>query len=343
MECMWVIVLLFLPVQIQHETNSSLGSRSVVSFWNSPLHISHSVPIEEARQRYRLVLAHARFELHSTKPYQEVGIPLSISQYCPYVKASWSGKPVKCLVDTGTGSILWPQWMQLDSHQLDISTENRGMNGLPVRGEWVLSSQIVVGGLTLVNVPTEAMGVANPKLPNVVASLQDSDLQSGLADPILGMFTFLPCVMTIDYAHKKLILRNRSYDLTRQTHSPDSILVKYQRSSSGKVVLPGKLAGHNANFVLDTGCGWVAVSANYAHANLDYVPPKPSSKILRPVLPKMSIDLNRIHFSSLDLYVGDQVGEGDVCLGYPLFVAYRVTIDPFRSVVLFENSLPDTF
>jgi hypothetical protein len=53
------------------------------------------------------------------------------------------------------------------------------------------------------------------------------------------------------------------------------------------------------------------------------------------------MDIGGLKYKALDLYVVKEVGEADVYLGTALFRACRVTIDPFRQVVLLESSRYD--
>jgi hypothetical protein len=188
--------------------NPPVPSAPVISSWESPLHASAETPLAVAQHRYSAVADKARFELHSQKPYQEIEIPLTIRNSYAYVQARWAGRQIECLVDTGASGILWPQWLHLDTHQIDITSVHHGTQGPGIKGEWVLSPKIEIGNLTLVNVPTEAMGVPRPPSSGADFPGSGSPLQSALSRPILGWFAFLPGVVTIDYFHKKLIVRN---------------------------------------------------------------------------------------------------------------------------------------
>jgi len=313
---------------------------SGVSVWEKPLQQSPEVPLAVMQQRYSAVMQHAGFKLDSHYPFQEVEIPLVIRQYQAFVQVNWGGRQVECQLDTGSSSIMWPQWLHLDSQPLDFGYWQFGQSGPAVRGEWVLSPQITIGDLRLTNVPTEAMGVPRPS--NAV-SIQPG-LQYALKQPIIGMFAFLPAVVTIDYAQKRLTLRNIDYDVTRYPHVPHTLLIHYEKTQSGRIVLLGTLGGHKARFLLDTGEGWAAVSAVFAHDYLASFPieyahtAKPEDRKSNPFIGPLAVDIHGLKFKALDLYVADGVGEADVCLGAALFRVCRVTIDPFRKVVLLESS-----
>jgi len=292
------------------------------------------------RQRYSAVMQYAGFKLDSHYPFQEVEIPLVIRQYQAFVQVNWAGRPVECLLDTGASSIMWPQWLHLDSQQLGFGYQQIGPVGPAVHGEWMLSPHISIGDLHLTNVPTEAMGV--PRLSNAVPT--KPGLQYALTEPIIGMFAFLPAVMTIDYAQKRLVLRNKDYDVTLYPHVPHTVLIHYEKTQSGRIVLLGTLGGHKARFLLDTGDGWADISAGFVHDHFASLPiqhvktSKPTDREPSPFIGPLAVDIHGLKFKSLDLYVADRVGEADVYLGAALFRACRVTIDPFRKVVLLESS-----
>lgn len=320
------------------------SSAGKISVWESPLHASQEVPLAVKQQRYSAVTDHSGFELHSHYLYQTVEIPLVIRQYHAYVQANWSGRQIECLVDTGASPIMWPQWLHLDSRQLGFGSQHFGPEGPGVRGEWVLSPHIAVGDLNLFNVPTEAIGIPRPPSPASHSVPSAPGFAYALKQPILGIFTFLPAVLTIDYAHKKIILRNIDYDVTRQPHVPHTLLLHYEKRQSGRIVLRGMLGGHKARFLLDTGEGWASVSAAFVHDHFASLPIQASHAALSegrkaaPFVGPLAVDIGGLKYKALDFYIVKQVGEADVYLGAALFRACRVTIDPFRNVVLLESS-----
>lgn len=325
--------------------NPSVPSVPVISSWESPLHESAEAPLAVYQKRYSTVTDHSRFELHSQKPYQEVEIPLTLRSRHAYVQTKWAGRQIECMLDTGSSAIMWPQWLHLDAHQLDIRYIHQGTEGPGIHGEWVLSPKIEIGNLTLVNVPTEAMGVPRPPSTGADFLGSISTLQSALTRPILGWFAFLPGVVTIDYFHKRLLVRNRDYDVTRHSHARRALFIPYQQTSSGLIALPGTLEGHKAQFLLDTGADWQAVSSAFAHKNLSSLPIRASSTTYngekrksKPFLASVAGDFGGLHFKALDFYIEERTGIADVLLGTPFFLKYRVTIDPFRKVVLLENN-----
>jgi hypothetical protein len=313
---------------------------TVASVWEKPLHLSADVPLAVMQQRYADVMKHAGFKLDSHYPFQEVEIPLILRKSQAFIEVNWSGRRIECLLDTGCSSILWPQWLHLDSQQLEYGRPQLGQQGLPVRGEWVLSPRISIGDLHLTNVPTEAMGVPRP----TASSSPGIGLQYGLTQPIIGMFAFLPAVMTIDYAQQKLTLRDSTYDVTLYPHVPHTLLIHYDQTQSGRIVLRGMLGGHKARFLLDSGEGWASVSAAFVHDHLASLPiqhkktARPEDRKSFPFVGPLGLNISGMKYKALDFYVADQVGEADVYLGAVLFRACRVTIDPFRKVVLLERN-----
>jgi len=311
-----------------------------VSVWEQPFHESPEVPLAVMQQRYATALHHSGFELHSHYPFQEVEIPLVIRKNEAFVQVNWAGRQIECLLDTGASSIMWPQWMHLDSQQLGFGYQQIGPSGPAVHGEWMLSPQISIGDLHLTNVPTEAMGVPRPS--NAVPD--QPGLLYALEQPIIGMFAFVPAVMTIDYAQKRLVLRNKNYDVTLYPHVPNTLLLHYEKTQSGRIVLLGTLGGHKARFMLDTGDGWADVSAAFAHDHLAAFPLQhtrrsmPVDQKSLPFIGPLAVNIGGLKYKALDFYVADRVGEADVYLGAALFRACRVTIDPFRKVVLLESS-----
>ena len=326
-----------------HATMPLSSTPVETSVWESPLHATPDVPLAMARQRYSAVTDRAGFELHSHYLYQTVVIPLVIRRLHAYVQADWSGRQVECLVDTGANTIMWPQWMHLDSRQLEFASHNSGVQGEHVRGEWMLSPRITIGDLHLTDVPTEAMGVPRPSS----ADAKSVDTGPGFEfaqEPILGIFAFLPAVTTIDYAHKTLTLRNIDYgchpSVACSAHTAPALHKGQHR------------AGHPVRYV-----GWTPrpFSARYRRGmglRLRRLRPTITS-LLFPSRPpvrtaasrflislSLPVDIGGMKFKALTLYVVKDVGEADVFLGAALFRSCRVTIDPFRHVVLLESSIP---
>lgn len=317
-----------------------------ISVWESPLHATPEVTPAVWQQKYRAVMQHAGFELHSHYLYQTVEIPLIIRHSHAYVQADWSGRQIECMIDTGANTIMWPQWMHLDSLQLGFASNNSGAQGEQVRGEWMLSPHITLGDLRLTNVPTEAMGVPRPTAFDSRGVPTDPNFEFA-QQPILGIFAFVPAVTTIDYGRKTLTLRNTHYDVTRQAHIPHTLLLHYTKGRTGRVILSGTLGGHKTRFLLDTGDGWASVSSAFAHDHFPTLPIKTSDpsrlnggKAL-PYIGHLSMNIGGLKYKALDLYVVKEVGEADVYLGMALFRACRVTVDPFRQVVLLESSRYD--
>ena len=324
-------------------------TETVASYWDAPLHESAPKSLAIAEHQFQIVIQQSRFELNSSKPFQEVEIPLIIRTYRPYVQAFWSGRQVDCLVDTGAWSTIWPQWMHLDTKQLDFAQNERGPEGAAVRAEWVLSPKIVIGNLTLINIPTEALGIPKPSSTRPTLTSQQSfitsSLQSDLTSPTIGIFAFLPGVFTIDYRRRKLIVRNRDYDVTHLAHTPNTLLVPYQTDNARRVILPGTLAGHSVRFLLDTGSSLFCVSSAFAHK---YLSPLPKPGAFRESIRTTSNSQSVLHnvtgtlvggtIKMQNLYVVERVGGADVLLGSPFFLQYRITIDPFRKVILLEKA-----
>lgn len=311
-----------------------------VGHWDGPLHPSAPVSYAVAEQRAQNVLKNSRFELNSQHPFQEVEIPITLRGYCPYVQANWSGHKLDCMVDTGAHFIKWPQWLQLDTQQLGVPWSSAGPEGPPVPGEMVVSSRIEIGNLTLVNTLTEATGVPKPSLLPPTGPRLPYDFSG----PVLGIYAFLPSVFTIDYRHRKLIVRNRDYDVTRLPHVAHTLLVPYEEEIAKRVVLRGTLAGHPARFMLDTGSPAILVSDSLARKNLGYVPKPGTSwasmsgqRFNPPVVHNVATTLLGKPITIPDLYVVERAGGVDVLLGAAFFYSNRVTIDPFRKVLFLER------
>jgi predicted aspartyl protease len=268
--------------------------------------------------------------LFSRQPYHEVDIPLFFREDgLPYVMASWSGRQIACQVDTGTGTIMWPQWLHLDTQQLHISRTQQWPNGVTTRSEWMFTPRIAAGGLVLTNIPTEAIGFPEPT-PTDPATL---------TSPILGMQAFNAFITTFDYRSKKLILRDTNYDVTRQPRSAHSLLISYPRDSDGRVVLLGTLAGHKARFLLDTGCFGIGVTSSFAQKYLSFVPnPATFGTGPPPALHNLSGTLDGHPFHEPNVYVMKRPNGPDVALSFHFFSRYRVTIDQFRNLLLLEKN-----
>ena len=97
-------------------------------------------------------------------------------------------------------------------------------------------------------------------------------------------------------------------------------------------------------FLLDTGEGWATISAAFAH---NYLGSRliHGADMLRQDGQKSTLfvgplagEVGSLKFKTIDFYLVDHIGEADACLGAAFFLSYRVTIDPFRRVVLLENA-----
>jgi predicted aspartyl protease len=316
------------------------ATEQVVSHWDAPFQPSLPLSHDVEEQRAQAVIEQSRFELNSRKPFQEVVIPFQLRYGRPYVQANWAGRRIDCLVDTGSYSIFWPQWLQLDTQQIHVPTVSVGPEGPVLAGEMVVSPRIQIGDLMLVNTLTEAVGIPRPLLPTG----PDMTLREGLTCPIIGMDVFRPSVLTIDYQHQTLIVRNRDYDVTRLPRRPQTILAPYEMDGRQRVIFSGTLSGHPARFMLDTGTARTLVSTAFARKNLGYVPPgisgsslKTSASSATPVW-KVTGSLFGKSIGTAYVYVVERTGEADVMLSGLFFRHYRITIDPYRKMLLLEKN-----
>lgn len=302
----------------------------VISHWDSPLRESNPTNLEAARKQFQVLQQQTRPMLYSQRPFHAVEVPLFCRGGYPFVKAYWSGRYIDCMVDTGTDTIMWPQWLLLDTQQLHLSRTPQWPRGGITRTEWILSRRIEVGNMVLLNVPTQAIGLARP-------NASDPSSQS-ITFPILGMQAFTPFITTIDYRGKKLVLRDTNFDVTRRPRSAHSWLIPYQRDASGRVLLSGTLAGHKTTFLLDTGSPGVYVSSTFAQKYLAFPPSEAlhrEGEVL--ALKKASLTINGLTFPSLKVHVFRRTTGHPVALGTPFFQRFRVTIDRFRGTLLLEE------
>jgi hypothetical protein len=304
---------------------------NVISYWDSPLHPSDPPSSHAATQQFQAIYKKFRPMLYSRRPFHEVELPIFVQEGFPLVKALWSGREIICKVDIGTGTIMWPQWLHLDTQQLHISRTQTWPRGGTTRSEWMLTPRIEVGGMVLIGVPTEAVGLPRPR--------PSEPLTESIAYPLLGMQAFSSFVTTIDYQGKKLLLRDSDYDVTRQPQSAHSRLIPYKGDAYGRVVLPGTLGGHKATFSLDTGSEGIYVTSSFAQKHLSFVPDQAILENgVSPALPKLSVTVSGLSLQAQNVRVMQRATGPDVLLGAPFFLRYRVTIDRYRSVVLVEEN-----
>jgi hypothetical protein len=298
----------------------------------TPLHPSPAMSPAVARQHLKVSYDRARFQLDSRKPFFEVEVPLILRDGVPYVEASWSDRQVECKVDTGVIWTMWLQWLHLDTQQLNIPATQEWAGGSRSRGEYMLAPLISLGGYTVTNMPTIALEVAKPQSAEPV----------GGYPPLLGMMAFRGVILTIDYAHKRLVMRKPDYDITRQPHPSHSRLIHFH-DTDPRVVLPGTLAGHKAKFMLDTGCNGMWVSSSFAHKYLSVVTIRATGRGVSgapkswPAVRNLPGTLVGLPFKAPLVYVEASAGGADVLVGAPFFKSYRVTVDQFRGAVLLEH------
>ena len=140
-----LILLLWLTVVMVSHTGCRSRSASreaavlnatsnAISHRDVPLHTSVSPPSADALRRFNAVRGHFRPMLYSQRRFHEVEIPLVFRGAYPYVRALWSGRQIDCLVDTGTGVILWPQWLRLDTERETVIQVSEGTMENPDAG-----------------------------------------------------------------------------------------------------------------------------------------------------------------------------------------------------------------
>jgi len=275
----------------------------------------------------------ANYVLNSRRLYNEVQVPLIMgSDGRPYVQVSWGGRKIVCILDTGTPEVLWPRWMGLKGQPLSVIVRTSDVLGKSSSGEWVLAPDITLGGFSVHDLVTLAED----------EPARSQGTRHSLSMPVVGLQAFDGVILTIDYAHKRLTLRNREYflNITRKPRSPHSLLAEYPSYDNNQVVLPGTLSGHKARFVLDTGCAYdMIIGASYAHKYLSVGPiwTDPRSGTIWYGSRHLAGTLLGRPFTGAG-YVVPTTSPVDALLGTGLFRLYRVSIDQYRGIVLFERN-----
>jgi hypothetical protein len=130
-----------------------------VSSHSPPRPVETALSADVARSRERDLrwvengVRFASYSLHSHLPYREVQAPLTFRSGMPFVQASWSGRKIECLVDTGTAQIMWPQWLQLKGRPLGVFSKTH-MIGRPTQAQWIVASDISLGGFSIRDLAT---------------------------------------------------------------------------------------------------------------------------------------------------------------------------------------------
>ena len=268
-------------------------------------------------------------------------MPLIFRYGMPYVMASWGGRKVEFLVDTGTGPVIWPQWLRLKGRPLHLSGRIGHLAGRPTRADWVIAPDISLGGFTIRDLATIATDAPRP----------DPSAPQIAAPPILGLQAFNGVIMTIDYSHKRLILRDRDFfmNISRRPQRSHAQLVNFPAYDNSLVTVPGTLAGHKAQFLLDTGCYYPGViNDSYAHKYLHVVPIWTSPRNGVAGAGKTWYGVRNLNGSiigkrftvewmlTLESASGGAGTSADALLGSPWFMVHRVTIDQYRNMVLIQ-------
>jgi hypothetical protein len=193
----------------------------------------------------------------------------------------------------------------------------------------MLTPRLNIGSLNLINIPTMAIGLAKP-------TLYDS-FPKNISYPILGRQAFYSFVTTMDYPRKKLILRNKNYNVKQETHSEDAHLIPFTEYYPGIIVLSGTWAGHSATFQIDTGSSETYVTSTFAKKYLSFVPSKTdTNRFLVSSVHNISGRVGGLSFRTKNVYIMQSAIGPDVLLGTPFSSQYRITIDHFRKVLLIE-------
>lgn len=306
--CLGSLVACFQCCASQAVASDGSHHGSTIGHWDAPIRPSPLPATAAALAEFTRIERRCRPSLDSRLPWHEVDIPITFKAGIPHVDANWSDRRISCVFDTGSPLVTWPQWLRLDTRQLNLSRTLWWMSGAPTRGEWMLSPNLRIGGCNLSGIPTLALGVRRSELPS---------------EPALGMEAFATFVVTIDARGKRVILRDGRFDISTQPRAADSTLVMMGPKKDPRPLIPGYFEGHKTTVVLDGGSNGVHVSEGLAR------------KLQRKhdfagMVAGWKFRAHRI------AVVQHEMGSF-VYLGANVFIVQRISFDRLRGIVLFER------
>ncbi len=272
--------------------------------------------------------------LNSRAPYQAVRIPFTLP-FGPfgkiYVRASLNGTPIESMVDTGTDCILIPHSMEASGAATGETVKFMGIDGPAGQDRQIVLPSLRLGGYEL----RQASAWVKPA----------DTIQSGVSadTPVLGDDAFRHIVLTIDYAHRVLVLRQSRYDFTSGGDTHDGFVMDISQEADMPCVA-GTLRGKPARLLLDTGLSGGSIGltkqagggATPAYLHLNNINCTLSGTVGGMKRP-MKIE------GPGEVFPGfDKSGEGaSVDLGAAFLSQFRVTIDyPRRRILLEPNADP---
>ncbi len=296
------------------------------------------------------------YELHSNLPYHEVDIPFTLRDgliYLPLRVAQWR---MDALLDTGAFDMTWDERLNLPGRITGrtLSVVDVGNNKIPQAEQVVLRSvgfgDYEVKGLMTYAINTEA----NPK--SIIGHMAQNA-------PLVGNEAFCGGVVTIDYYQKKIIVRDRSYDFTKNNYLANGIILPFRRQTPnaelyyGKIIVPSKVNGFPAQLQIDTGWSG-SIGLNQAFA-AKIVPSNGGATAhtdkygnamrLYPAIPvtlerranatpqQTNVTLSADFTAKIHAVTFPNVhNKWDAIVGYKLLRFFRVTIDYPRQKILLE-------
>ena len=286
-----------------------------------PLPLSY----EENRKRLHAALQQASFILHGQGPNKEIHIPFKNTNGRIYFYASCSGKDILCMLDTGFNNIDWPRWLALGTKRLFIANKGHWAGGLHTHGEWMLLPSLHIGNYELNNLPTVAVDVPWPETMD----------PTGKAPMLIGNLIWSPVILTIDYATRELIVRQRSYDITRLPIRSGASLIEFKQDM-GKIVLSGEISHVPTTFLLDTGADTWAFSPAYYKRFVKAANIRDRGERTTAYLGEAKGMLGGFPIEIKEADVAPLATHADMLVGISFLNRFRITIDYGRHKVLFE-------
>ena len=279
------------------------------------------------------------WKLHSTNRFSEARVPFTYtchnirtsSEWMIIVKAILAGKKLQCLVDTGAIEVTWPQSLKLRGEHSIVGTAH-GINNSRRQTEIVTLPNVSIGDYELSYFPTymikrgvEAQGIADTV-------------------PIIGSLAFRGVVITIDYQHRMLILRDPEYNVALQPRSKQDLLLDLERIND-KPIARGTIEGYPAKFLVDTGCnGRITVAEHFANAHLrdrklmQHTVTGAFGKMQQARLDNVRCSIGSLKVQAEQAGITKLPGDEDGLIGKQFLAFYDVTIDFSRHKLLLHRN-----
>jgi predicted aspartyl protease len=284
--------------------------------------------------------------LHSKLQDGAVYIPFKLKNNCIYTKAVVGDRTVDCMVDTGADWILWPSSLGLKGRRTGEQTVINAINDMHGIANIVIIPSIRLGDYEILNARTFSSVLPNMRSTSHSSPSKQMDFPWSFTG--VGNEVFRDRVLTIDYEKQMIVLREKTYDITKKRLRPTDRLLNFTWAKTagdqiGRPVVEGKMEGRSIHIMLDTCVGGVAISTDLYRSiggNRKLVKTQFSTHLG----PTKGNNVNKMIGSIAGIMFGGEFGVCDfnvpleAAVGGAFLKHFRVTFDYARNKVLLETA-----